>query len=194
MGYDSAYLPALILAIKDTSLHYTDPRAKKVISALEEMAYHFRDNDISIDMTGREIDDRYQVIQSGVTLDRTTVEGLRTGPWDDVSLPDQFRTHSYLQYGHPDSAGVGAALSEARRLAYMAHNPLDFSFLGNSTFQGIVYARGGIDADQGFQVIGSLITLGDVSLTGNSRLIFNEEYRDLLAPAAPIGILHFEEI
>jgi hypothetical protein len=192
MGYDSAYLPALILAIKDTSLHLTDPRAKKVVSALEEMTYHFRDNDISIDMTGRELDDRYQIVESGVTLDRPTVEALRIGPWDDESLPHQFRTHSYLQYGLGGADGL--AYSEARRLAYLANNPLDFSFLGNSTFQGIVYTRGNLDASQGFQLIGGLIALGDVSLTAGSRLIFNEEYRDLLGTAVPIGILHFEEI
>ena len=196
VGFESGYLPRLILAVKGTGLHLTDPRAAKVVSALEEMQYHFRDNAVglTIDLTGREIDDQYQVVEGGVTLDRATVEGLIYGsPWDDHGLDPEYRTNIRLQYG-PDQPGNWADYSEARKKAYLANNPLDFSFLGDSTFQGLVYVRGNVDASQGFQIIGGLATLGDVTLTGGCKLIMNEEYRDLLGPDVPMGIRHFEEI
>jgi hypothetical protein len=197
LGYENGCLPALTLAIKDTGLHLTDPRAKKVVSALEEMQYHFRDNSISttVDLTGRELDDDYQIVEGGVTLDRIQAEALKLGsPWDDQNLPVKYRTYSALKFVSGLNPAEWQALARARKAAYLEHNPLDFSFLGDSNFQGLVYVRGDVDASQGFQIIGGLATLGDVSLTGGCKLIFNEEYRDLLGPDVPIGIVHFEEI
>ena len=191
MGFSSGALPSLILAIKSTGLHLTDPRAEKVVKALEEMDYHFRDNDGSVDMTGLELTDDYQVLQSGVLLNRSVVEAMRVGPWDDLTVPDQFKTHSHLQYG---SIANGLEFSESRRQSYLANNPIDFSFLGNSVYQGMVYVNGNVEASQNFSLIGALITQGDVTLTNGSKLIFNEEYRNLLGSAVPIGIIHYEEI
>lgn len=204
VGTTNGVIPRLVMAIKATGA--TDPQAEKVVGALEEMAYHFRDNDRSLPLvsgTGTElftISDNYGLEDAGTgsLLSPTVVQGLLGGTlaqsWDDQELPDVSRTHSSIAYGSPAVTGDPSALSGARRDAYLRYNPLDFSWLGESSFQGLVYARGDISADTRFKVVGSLVALGDVTLTNGSTLIFNEEYRSLFGDELPVGVVHFEEL
>lgn len=199
MAWSSAEIPALTIALRDTGLHLTDPRAEKVVSALEEMHYHFRDNGAghTITMTNRAVNEDYQLVESGVLRTRPEVELIRNDEnnhWDDRDTEFKFRTHTALAHNNVDGVPNAGAYALARKEAYFLNNPLDFSWLGDSTFQGLVYARGNVEATQGFKIIGGLTTLGNVELTGGSKLIYNEEYRDLLANDSPIAVVHFEEL
>lgn len=206
VAYRTGYIPALILEIKDTGLHLTDGRAQKVVSALEDMAYHFRDNDIYFDMTGLELNDQYQVVEGVATWTQAIELDPLTGPtglrwekvdrFDDKEIAPRFRTHTSLAYQYVPGPGEPSnyELSDSRRRSFIANNPLDFSFLSDSVFQGMIYVGGNVEAEHNFSIVGALLTQGSVTLTNGSKLIFNEEYRDLLGEAVPIGILHFEEI
>jgi hypothetical protein len=204
LGYSNGVIPNLTLKIKATGHHLSDPRAAKVIRALEEMAFHFRDNDNSlppfVDSSGTvlySVNDDYSLNNSSSLLSYSGVYNLCYGPlgvdWEDQNLPDESRTHSSIAFG-PGISGDRESLSRARRDDFLRFNPLDFSWLGDSAFQGLVYARGSISADTRFKVIGSLISLGDVSLTNGSTLIFNEEYRSLFGQLLPLGVVHVEEL
>lgn len=108
--------------------------------------------------------------------------------WDDRDIEMRYSTHDRIGYAaNPD-------LHTAKRLTYLRNNPIDFSWLGESSFQGLVYARGDIVADTGFKVIGSLVGLGDVFLHNGATLIFNEEYRSLFGEQLPLGVVYSEEL
>lgn len=204
VGTTNGVIPRLVMAVKASGA--TGPAADKVVRALEQMAFHFRDNDRSLPLTNASgtqvytIDGNYALVDAvaGGLLSPTAVQGLLGGAvaqaWDDDELPDTGRTHSSIAYGSPAVTGDRNALSDARRDAYLRYNPLDFSWLGESSFQGLVYARGNISADTRFKVVGSLVSLGDVNLTNGSTLIFNEEYRSLFGDELPVGVVHFEEL
>lgn len=108
--------------------------------------------------------------------------------FDDSGLEPKFWSYDHLiQAGHYQEA-------IARRDSYFANNPIDFSWLGRSAFQGVVYARGGVRSVGSFEVVGAVVSLGDVKLDGGSRLIFNEEYQDLIGEGLPVGVMHIEEL
>ena len=111
--------------------------------------------------------------------------------WDDRGRPDHLRTHDaiYALLGNdPD-------LQDRRRDAFFeANNPLDANWLGDSYFQGMVYARGDVSAETNFRVVGALISLGNISLSNGSWLTLNEEYSDLVGQVLPIGLVFYEEL
>jgi hypothetical protein len=137
LGYSSGALPRMALAIKATGIHLSDPRAAKVINALEEMDLHFRDNDISfpaLSNAGTElfsINDDYSAtdVGAGLVLDRASAAALLLTPMDDLNLEPRYRTHTSLNFAY--SGADKAALSQARRDAYLLYNPLDWSWLEN---------------------------------------------------------------
>ena len=203
-AWSNGIIPQTILRIKqDVPGYTTDPKAQKLVSALEEMQFHFRNNLHNI----RTVDGKMQTLSGdGLHLDDDYTLHYDTGgavlaavidrppnailgmAWDDDTLPQVSHTHDHLGFSGND------VLHQARRDAFFLNNPLDLSWLGDSTFQGLVYARGNVMADTRFKVIGSLISLGDVQLNNGSTLTFNEEYRSLLGQHLPIGIVHFEEL
>jgi hypothetical protein len=184
----------------------TDRKARKVVKALEQVQYHFRDSQRSIRHNGEyfinpypmllhyfTLGDDYQLTEVGSTTPLTDVffqddPNLMFDPaWDDAHLEQKFWTHAHLGAGQDD-------FHRSRRDVFVAHNPLDDGWLGNSSFQGMVYARGNIRADGNFKIIGSVRSLGDVTLKNGSTLIYNEEYRDLMGAQLPLGLVHYEEL
>jgi hypothetical protein len=205
-------IPALILAIKDPATPVPDPaKTQKVVGALEEMQFYFRHNlqDVPrfVNASGSEVyrlDDRYRLEKAGPTgwtlLNRIQTIGEYLNIWDDGDLPSSAWTHDHIRafYGSPsplEPSGAQAALDEeGRRKAFINNQPLDFSWMGNSAFQGIVYARGKISVDQKFKVVGALISLDDVTLTRGAELIFDEDYRDVFGHGLPIAVISYEEL
>ena len=87
-----------------------------------------------------------------------------------------------------------AAYHAARRDAFFnENNPLDTNWLGESSFQGLLYAQGDIEVGTKFKIVGAVVSLGNVNFSNGSTLIFNEDYKDLVGLRAPIGIHFYEE-
>lgn len=220
-------IPAVARHAKAYALaHPSDPRAAKVVMALEELQYFFRDNlhNVRVNHEGEMVGmsssppygppavptipllrlDDYQLglVSTGLPIPPSggSLLGAFDYPpnsylgmgWDDVALPPKSFTHDHIHNFYPVSEQSGA--HEARRKAFLLYNPSDLSWLGQSSLQGIVYSGGNIYAETNFRVIGSLISLGRVTLINGSTLIFNEEYRSLLGSRLPLGIVHVEEI
>lgn len=111
------------------------------------------------------------------------------GVWDDASLPLSLKSHDSLGFGTND------AFHRARRDAFFESNdPLDVNWLGDSSFQGLVYAGGDVNVNTKFRVVGAVIAQGDVNLNNDSKLIFNEDYKDLVGSQLPLGLVFYEEL
>lgn len=183
----------------------TDERAQKTVSAIEELQFFFRHNlhNVRVDAAGEMIDNNGDPLCRLPDYQLAFISGMPVGgasvfnyppnqflgmQWDDDGHELATFTHDHLGYG------VNLDLHDARRKAFLLYNPADLSWLGQSSFQGIVYARGNVNVDTRFRIIGSLLSLGDVTLTNGSTLIFNEEYQTMLGLQMPLGLAHFEEI
>ncbi len=203
-GHPEGILPRLTLDIKTAlgASYSSDPRAQRVVRALEEMHYYFRHNlDHSpalLDAAGNvqySLSPDYKLIRPGgtqVTFSEYMTPGFRPYLWDDDHLPPEAWTHDHLWHLNPPAAGL--ALMNASRDSFLQDHPLDFSWLGSSRFQRIVYSGGDIRADNSFEVVGAMVSQGDVRLTGGSGLTFNQEYLSLVGTALPIGVTHYEEL
>lgn len=209
----------VILSLQESYPGYaTDPAALKVIKSLEQLQFFFRSNKhllkhdgsnfISVDGSQTyHLDEDNQLLRvSGAPLHATdfspnadffspprdlVVTKAANEVWDDQGFEPGQRTHDwiYAEYGsNMDS-------HRQRRDAFLQqNNPLDPNWLGESSFQGLVYARGDISADTKFKVVGAMISLGDVDLSNGAELIFNEEYKGLIGTRLPIGLVHYEEL
>ncbi len=216
-GDSTGAVPAVARHTKAYALtHPTDLRAQKLASAMEELQFFFRSNlhNVRVNHEGEMVGDspagpgsiplfRLDDYQLGLLSTNAVVPPVGSDPlgafhsqpndylgnqWDDLSLPIEAYTHDHIGYGGSFDQ------HDARRKAFLLYNPEDLSWLGKSSIQGIVYAGGDIHADTNFRIIGSLISLGDVTLTNGSTRIFNEEYRSLLGSRLPIGLVHVEEL
>jgi hypothetical protein len=197
----------LTLQLKDQHLTLdSDRKAQKVLKALEQVQYHFRDSERTIMHDGEYFRNPYALTPHFYTMGEdyrlyergtTTPQGdlfyqddpnLMFKPeWDDAALDTKYWTHSHLGSGLESG-------HRKRRDVFVAHNPMDDGWLGRSSFQGMVYARGDVKADTNFKIIGSLRSLGNVTLKNGSTLIYNEEYRDLMGAQLPLGIIYYEEL
>lgn len=204
---DTAALPKLILTIRSElgATYATDARAQKVVKALEEMQYYFRQNADSApsftDAAGNELyrlDSSYHMVRVSdgyVFPDFATYNAsIRVtgagGRWDNPGYEPANQT---LDQFYHDPVN-GDAYGRASRDAFLQAQPLDFSWLSQSSFQGVVYAGGDVSTDTNFRIVGSVICQKDVTLTGGSTLIFNEDYMDLLGQNLPVGIATYEEL
>lgn len=205
-GTPNALIPKLALTIQSElgASYAGDARAQKVVHALEEMQMYFRHNADSapafVDALGNQVytldsvNHIVRVADGYVFPDANAYDILptgirRNGVWDDLSLEPANRTLDHMY--HDDPTG---GLARASRDAFLKAQPLDFSWLSQSSFQGVVYAGGDVTTDSDFRIVGSVICQKDVTLTGGSKLTFNEDYMDLLGQNLPVGIATYEEL
>lgn len=224
LGYSNGLIPKLINTIRDTGIPASDAKAAKIVRALEQMAHHFRDNDFSArfnDATGVQryfLNDDYSIRDSsGATLGASATydlvfnnsgnNGAYSHHWDDKDvMPFSSRSYSSIAWGgtpsqeedprlrltNADSYRLAAAL--ARKAAYIKQNPLDFSWLGKSSLQGIIYAGGDINVDTEFTVLGSLVSQKNISLNNGANITYVDAYRSLFGERMPLGVSAFEEL
>ena len=222
LAFSNAATTRVVLSLKETYPAYTsDPQALKVVKALEDLQYFFRSNKHYVKHDGTslinqagtrffDLEDDYQLTEGGVPIapNEFTPNALDLLPpmdllvtddsstmldedWDDRGAPDYLRTHDAIFA----LLGNNADLQNRRRDAFFeANNPLDANWLGDSYFQGMVYARGDVSAETNFRVVGALISLGNISLSNGSWLTLNEEYSDLVGQVLPIGLVFYEEL
>ncbi len=204
-GRSNGLVPAVLVHLKSIPGYASDPRTVKLIRALEQVQYHFRHNRHNVrqgmrSLSGMQLaltnDYRLAAVDPTGALSLISIGDFDTeefvlggNHWDDEGLEDPTTwTHDRIRHdSRPE-------VHKARRDAFLRYNPLDLSWLGSSSFQGVVYARGSVHADTRFRILGSLISLGDVQLTNDTTLIFNQEYLSLFGNSLPLGIVHAEEI
>lgn len=166
-----AMLPSLIDEIR-TSLgpaYAGDVRAQRIVHALEETHYYFRHNrdTASLNPGARIVDNR---LVGGATLSTN---------WDDDSLQQSSWSYEHGvvssdPWGSPQTAGLQLFFAGLR--GFYDHHPMDFSWLGSSNFQGIVYTEGNVDVSNRFDVTGLIVAGGRVQLNGGCNLVYNEDY------------------
>jgi hypothetical protein len=206
----------VILSLQENYPGYaSDPLAVKSIRALEQLQFFFRSNKHLIKHDGTNFTSQdgslifqtqtdYQLLDpSGLPIETTSFSPntpsyvpsrpliLTAFPpelWDDEGSDPSQRTHDWqFSFGPPGS-------EQQRRSAFLAENALGANWLGESSFQGLVYARGDVSAATKFKVVGALISLGDVDLGNGSELVFNEDYKDLVGATLPLGLVFYEEL
>lgn len=221
LGSQHSPLPSTINAIKSSlgSSYATDAKARKVVQALEQTHHNFRFN-LATAATGSVVDPSTYTI-AGVTPADFFANHLQI-EWDDNVLlaeqpPGMFDAWSLGNYtangpryndltlDHQWRASGGSANSLAPHLVAMRnqmfqqvttffdHHPLDFSWLGHSYFQGLVYAEGNVAVDNQFQVVGGLFSGGEVALSGGSKLTFDGEYMEFDGALGPVYVAAYEE-
>jgi hypothetical protein len=214
-------IPKLILAIKNSlgPGYHTDVRAQKIVRALEQTHHNFRFNyinaasDVDIDLDTYTIsgvspaahyagllwgwdDDVYLANPPadplmGWSLGETIANGAR---FKDLSIDHKYRATGGNTTGLPPHLQALRAQMFAQTKAFTDMHPLDFGWLGDSYFQGLVYAEGEVNVDNRFRVIGSLISHDRVQLSGGSSLIYNDEYRTYEGASGPISVTVYEEL
>lgn len=166
-----ALLPALIDEIRNSmgTAYNSDPQAQRIVHALEETHYYFRHNRDTC-----RLDPGAQIVNNRLVGSATAVND-----WDDLLLDP---LHWSFEHGVIEAWPWGAPQPDklknffAGLSAFFDQHPMDFSWLGSSNFQGIVYCQGNATISNEFQIVGLVLSGGEVHLTGGSRLIFNEEY------------------
>ena len=166
-----ALLPSLVDEIR-TSLgpaYATDLRAQRIVHGLEETHYYFRHNNDTASLN------------AGATIvnNRLVGGGTESLGWDDASLQQSSWNfeHGVISsdpWGTPQLDQLQSFLAGLR--GFYDNHPMDFSWLGSSNFQGIIYTQGNVNVTNRFDVNGLIVSGGQVSLSGGSKLVYNEEY------------------
>ncbi len=200
-GSGDGYIPKLIRSIINSSAvnYSTNAKAQKVVQALLEVHYFLRHNANSAQPvylgTPIQLDDQYRIV--GVPDFNTYNTTWRVARWDDDSLSTENWTLNHL-YDEATAPPIKLDLYIAARKMVKNYinmnNPLDSGWLTNSYFQGILYAQNNITVSDDFQVIGGVVSNGNVSIAGNSKLIYNEEYMKSSAIIGPIRLVVYEEL
>jgi len=166
-----ANLPALVDEIRNSlgGAYASDIRAQRIVHALEETHYYFRHNNDTA------------VLASGATIvnNRLVGSGTASVGWDDSLLnPANWSfEHGVIEagaFGTPDVDRMRNFFAGLR--AFYDSHPMDFSWMGSSNFQGILYGSGNVTISNQFDVTGLVLSGGQVQLSGGSRLVYNEEY------------------
>ena len=202
----------------------TDTKAQKIVRALEQTHYNFRFNYTAAAEGSSVNEDTYMVdgvdpstFYSTTSLgwdDDVLLSQLPQNPlafWDLETARANRRSFQDLTIDHQYRASGGELQNQMhephthhlRRLrqwmfeqarAFAQHHPLDFGWLGSSYFQGLVYAENGVRVDNNFQVVGALISQGEVHLSGGSSLTYNDEYSLYEGSVGPVHIAVYEEL
>jgi hypothetical protein len=184
-----AMLPALVDEIRNSlgPAYAGDVRAQRIVHALEETHYYFRHNHDTA------------VLGAGATLVNNRLVGAGTAStvWDDDMLnPLNWSFEHGVIDAWPWASPQPAKLRNflAGLSAFYENHPMDFSWLGSSNFQGIVYTSGNVTISNEFDVTGLILSGGQVTLIGGSRLIYNEEYTRQGGAYGPLRCLFVYEI
>lgn len=216
-------IPKLTLAIKNSlgPGYDTDVKAQKIVQAMEQTHHNFRFNYFNAPATYTADPATYTIpgvspaeyydnevagwddsIYLAVPPPPPPNDLLPWTPTGAVANGKRFKDltfdHKYRASG--DKVGMAPHQVElrsqmfAQAKAFTDMHPLDFGWLGDSFFQGLVYAEGQVSVDNRFHVIGSLISHGRVQLTGGSSLTYNDEYTDAVGAAGPVRVAAYEEL
>ncbi len=178
-GSPGAYIPALIIAIKNMPNYSTDRKAQRIVKGLEEFAFYMR-NDA---MEGKFHD--YTVPWQSQSFDHLM--------WYTKSetRDTEFARGNNSYNIPPDSFGPEDFVDMFKTFVEN-NNPLDIEWAGESYLQGVVYAEGNVSISNNLQLIGSIIAKGNVSLK-NSSLIYCEEYMKVHGAVGPIKVVSLKE-
>ena len=166
-----ALLPSLIDEIRNSlgPGYASDIRAQRIVHALEETHYYFRHNNDTAQLNAG----------ASIVNNRLVGGGTEVVGWDDASLGHDSWS---FEHGVISSDPWGAFLADpavtffAGLRGFYNNHPMDFSWLGSSNFQGIIYTEGNVTASNRFDVTGLIVSGGQVQLSGGSKLVYNEEY------------------
>ena len=214
MAQASAPVPALTLAIKNSMgpAYDSDLRAQKIVHALEQIQQEHRSawlHPTSIEAASPKTPDYRLAGQSNSNIwyfrdDSWDDDVLLNQPdgavtaWNATSIKNNLSRFDALSNDHQKAAAgsnpmlLGRFVNNQR--AFFANHPLDFSWLGRSYFQGVIYAGGDINVSNQFDVVGGLITQGNIDLSGGSRLVFNQEYNEFSGSLGPVTTILYEEL
>lgn len=222
LGSQTSPLPATITAIKSSlgANYQLDTKAQKIVRALEQTHHNLRfnyfkapagtvvDTDTymipgvdasafhsSVKVTGWD-DNPLLAVLPGSDFDAwspsvTTANGAR---FLDLTLDHQWRASGADQNGLPTHLQALRETMFHQIKAFIDYHPLDFGWLGNSYFQGLVYAGGNVEISNKFRVVGALLSQGDVHLSGGSELIFNSQYMNYDGAVGPVYVASYEEL
>lgn len=129
----------------------------------------------------------YRFTASDLEQDLSTIPNLS---WDH-----QYEGLNYLTSnpGTPVYAQLTSQLLGSFQ-AYAKYQPYDLHWLGNSQYQGIVYARGNITLENNFSVIGALLSNGNVTITSSATLTYDQEYFHTLGNSGSLALAMAEEL
>ena len=184
-----ALLPALVDEIHSSlgAAYSGDIRAQRIVHALEETHYYFRHNNDTA------------ALGPGATIvnNRLVGPGSQSTGWDDGLLePSSWSfEHGVIDaypWGPPQPAKLQNFFSGLS--AFYANHPMDFSWLGSSNFQGIVYSSGNVTISNQFDVTGLIVSGSKVHLSGGARLVYNEDYAHQGGATGPLRCLFVHEI
>lgn len=178
-GARGAYIPALVESIKSLSNYDSDQKAQRIVKGLEEMAYQFRNNaegtgfhDHSLPWESQSFDHRmWYTHDSFSSWDFVTDSG--NGNFPSEPIEDEKFVEMFKEY-------------------YENNNPMDLNWGGKSYIQGLMYAEGDVNIANNLNLVGSVITNGNVTLD-NSSLIYCEEYMKVFGAVGPVTIVSYRE-
>ena len=193
-GTPDSLAPRLILDVKASlgASYATDPVAQKVVRAVNEIWYQFHHN-LDTVPAGAVIDDNFRIAGMSAAQFWT----YRVNGWDDGGADPSRWSVDRLWSATGYSSDL--TLENAKRAgtnvqSFFKKNPTDFSFLGNSWFQGVVYAGGSLTASNRFSIVGAVVTKGDATFNNGCSLIFDEEYMKTANAYGPVRTVMYEEL
>lgn len=166
-----------------------DPRLDHLVQAFEEIGYIFRhDWSNSLQTWDSPI---ASYLPGEISFDQILwlVNGYRT--------PDSYRVPS-----QPQPEDYGGVFSHDEELArqnfvtlFQQNPPLDFSWLGRSYFQGVLYAQQNITLENDATILGAVSAGGDLNLTDGTQFTYNREYESVFQNGTgPVRVTSYSKI
>ena len=184
-----AMLPALIDEIRNSlgANYSTDARAQRIVHALEETHYFFRHNADTGSLNPG----------SSIVNNRLVGGAALITTWDDIDLEPSSWSYEHGvsaagTWGTPDLGGMNRFFQSIR--SFYDQHPMDFSWLGSSNFQGIVYTSGDVSISNRFEIHGLVLSGGQVTLSGGSKLVYNDEYVKQGGSSGPLRCVFVHEL
>ncbi|MBS2040401.1 hypothetical protein JST97_35765 [bacterium] len=184
-----------------------DSKAQKIVSGLEQYSYDLRGANHT---TRDSVSSTYTPLSGGLFNDAFGWDDNALLPtadpgiagWSQARVNDQGPLVRSLSLDHQYRVIYGTAQAEAPAYALgLANNysqqltavarthPTDFSWLGSSNLQGIVYAKGNLKIENEFNLYGTALSKGKIQVNNRSRLIYVEEYARTLGRTGPVHVL-----
>ena len=78
--------------------------------------------------------------------------------------------------------------------SFVSTHDFNLNWMSYSNFQGLVFAQGNVTVNGNFQIIGALLSNSNVTMTGKSILVYDQEYFQQLGSFAPLQTLFVEDL
>ena len=168
----------------------TDPKIGHLVQAFEELGYTFR-HDWN-QATGQWDSPQPAFAFSEASFDQLL--WLAMGFRDPNEWNASPGVPTYTSPANPYYLNEAAAKQNFLDL-FHTNPPLDFSWLGRSYFQGILYASGSITLRNDATVIGGIYSGATLNLEEGTEFTFNQEYEDLHQNTmGPVKVLSFNRL